>query len=358
MWLYGSGFPKATDIGLMVDKRRGVESKVVGIGKSGGAETHTRTMHSQTKEGKDCFGGEFEIKEAQNEWRGWKSALKPSFEPIIMARKPVENTLIDNVLKYGTGALNIDECKIGSDTIKGGTMPDLRDVGQKSKESIGIDKLSFGQVGNAARLELEDHVGRYPANTILTYSDTDFEEVCGNLPNTKGGKRHNIAIRQSEKNSGYGFDINTRNEFDDSGSACRYYYCAKATTKDREEGCDFLEGGVLHRMRPDPSGIATGLNKSKKFAPIKRKNTHPTVKPTELMQYLIRLVTPKGGIVLDPFMGSGSTGKACAYENIERNANYKFIGIEKEEDYCKIASARIEYASQIEKEIEPQTSLF
>lgn len=374
MWLYGSGFPKSMNIGLAIDKRNGVESPVIGTGKSGGAETHTRCMNSITQGGKDVFGGEFEIKEAQNEWKGWGTALKPSFEPIIVARKPVKDTLVDNVLEYGVGGLNIEDCRVGTETIKGGTMPDFRDIGQKSKEAIGIDKLSFGQVENAARKPLEDHVGRYPANTILTYDDTDFDEVCGGFPYTKSTGGKGTASKTSTfanvYNGGWEHNVEASHlgGLGDSGSACRYYYCAKATRKDRDEGLtsfEIIPTGELQGGRTEGSAgsvmrEANGRLKINPFAGqgAPKKNMHPTVKPTELMQYLIRLVTPKGGTVLDPFMGSGSTGKACAYENIERNANYKFIGIEKDEDYCKIAFARIEYASEKENEIEPQTSLF
>jgi len=114
-------------------------------------------------------------------WQGWGTALKPSFEPIIVARKPFKGSLVDNVIEYGVGGINIDECRVGSDVIKGGTMPDFRDIGEKSKEAIGIDKLSFGQVENAKRKPLDDHIGRFPANTILTYDETDYDEVCGGL---------------------------------------------------------------------------------------------------------------------------------------------------------------------------------
>ena len=133
--------------------------------------------------------------------------------------------------------------------------------------------------------------------------------------------------------------------YNDSGSAARYFYCAKASKKDRDEGLEALPEGLLRRMRPDKDdNNPTGLNKEGRFAPVVRKNTHPTVKPCELMQYLIRLVAPKGATILDPFMGSGSTGKAVMFENRERNADYKFIGIDLEKEYCAIAEMRIDYA--------------
>lgn len=222
--------------------------------------------------------------------------LKPSFEPIIVARKPLEGTCIDNILKYGTGGINIDDCRVGDEYIKGGTMPDLRDVGKKSKEAIGIDKLSFGQVENADRLEYEGHNGRFPANTILTYNETDFEEVCGGFP--IGKKNGSISKPYKMNNQVYGEYgyCNTWEAYNDSGSASRYFYCAKASKKDREEGLNNLPDGLLRRMRPDKDdNNPTGLNKEGRFAPVVRKNIHPTVKPTSLMQYLVRLVTKAGG---------------------------------------------------------------
>ena len=179
------------------------------------------------------------------------------------------------------------------------SMPDLRDVGKKSKEAIGIDKLSFGQVSNVER----------------KYSD--YIAPC------------------------------------DSGSASRYFYCAKASKKDRDEGLD-IEESVITDGRNKP--IDNAFNRGETL----RKNIHPTVKPTELMQYLVRLVTPNGATILDPFNGSGSTGKAVMYENKERNKGYKYIGIELTEEYLPIAKARIEYVCNLTQEEvkEQQMSIF
>ena len=151
MWIYGSGFPKSMNIGLAIDKKNGVDSEVVGEGKSGVSSRAYQSEETTT-------AGQYKIKKAQNRWQGWGTALKPSFEPIIMARKPFKGTLVDNVLENGVGGINIDECRIGNEIIKGGTMPDFRDIGEKSKEAIGIDKLSFGQVENAKRKPLDDHI--------------------------------------------------------------------------------------------------------------------------------------------------------------------------------------------------------
>ena len=311
MWLYGSGFPKSMDLGLAIDKKRGIDNRTGRI-KTDGKATNSGSGCYNCNNGIDnSMKKEYEERVAQNEWQGWGTCLKPAYEPIIIARKPFKGSLIDNVLENGVGGININECRVGDEhfEIKNG-----------------------------------DYDGRFPANVILTYEQIDFDEVCGGLPETKGGKRHNTAVRKSDKNSGYGFDLNTRNEYNDNGSAARYFYCAKASKKDRDEGLDEFE-----KKQTTDGCIRNNKETARKFGANSslRANTHPTVKPTSLMQYLIRLVTPKNGIVLDPFMGSGSTGKAVAFENKERQANYKFIGIEKEKEYYDIAEARIKFANEI-----------
>ena len=326
MWLYGSGFPKSMNIGLYIDKKLGLQKHrgkaidTAGKGTRKDIETNFEVKPAYTDYKSDLA----------KQWKGWGTCLKPSFEPIIVARKPFKGSLVDNVLEYGVGGINIDECRVGNEIIKGGTMPDFRDIGQKSKEAIGIDKLSFGQVENAKRKPLEDHTGRFPANTILTYDETDFEEVCSGFP------------------------------YSDSGSASRYFYCAKASKKDRDEGLDEFEEKKTGSMMANIGGNmqlggASLKGEPKEIRP--KKNTHPTVKPAELMQYLVRLVTPNGGTILDPFNGSGSTGKAVMYENRERNKKYKYIGIELTEEYLPIAKARIEYVSNLPK-IEKEQTLF
>lgn len=293
MWIYGSGMPKALNIGLAVDKKLGKESKVIGSGRSG---VNSRAYQSE----EFTTAGEYQIKEATNEWNGWRSALKPAFEPIIVARKPFNGTLVDNVLKNGTGGLNIDECRIGNDVIS---------IHNAPAGTFAGGELGRGSDTNSYR----DSVGRYPANVILTYGEDDAEEVCGGFPDTKGGGK-------TKEKGDFGYCFGGKRDskpmadgYDDSGSAARYFYSAKASSKDRNEG-------------------------------LEEPNTHTTVKPTSLMQYLVRLVAPKGATILDPFMGSGSTGKAVAYENKERGADYEFVGIEKETEYCEIAKKRIAFA--------------
>lgn len=302
--------------------------------------------------------GKFIVPKEIEELKKIGTSLKPSYEPIIIARKPCEGTCVDNVLKWGVGGLNIDECRIGKDVLGGGTAPDFRDVGEKSKEIHGVDKLSFGQSVNAKRIDYPEHIGRFPANTIFTYDDSDFDEVCGGLPS--GGQNGSITKRYDMNNQVYGDygKCNTWQAYNDSGSAARYFYCAKATTRDRDEG---LQNFVIHTAgeRTNRKEGSAGIT-AYAGATGQAKNMHPTVKPTALMQYLIRLVTPRGGTILDPFMGSGSTGKAAMYENNDRAAEYKFIGVEMTAEYLPIAEGRIKYAisdkAKIEEEPDEQST--
>lgn len=322
MWLYGAGFPKSMNVGLAIDKKNGVESKIIGKRNDG------------------------YIKEATNEWQGWGTCLKPSFEPIIVARKSFKGSLVDNVIKWGVGGINIDECRVGTEKVGGGTMPDLSYVGQEQKKLGNGHKMSFGQISNAPRIECEEHEGRFPANTILTYDETDFDEVCGGFPNTKSAIRKNTPNIQTKDIFNF---HGAGGGYEDSGSASRYFYCAKASKKDRDEGLDEFEIKSHEEINNRKEGSAEATRQygggTNPFLSVScpRKNIHPTVKPCDLMQYLVRLVTPNGGTILDPFNGSGSTGKAVMYENRERNKKYKYIGIELTEEYLPISKARIEY---------------
>ena len=343
----GSGFPKSMNIGLAIDKKNGVESQVVGKGKSGKSSLAFQSEYCST-------AGEFQKLKANNEWSGWGTALKPAYEPIIVARKPCEKSVIENVQKYRVGGINIDECRVGTETIKGGTMPDLKYVGEEQKKQGNGHKMSFGQVENAPRLECDDHTGRFPANVILTYDETDEKEVCGGMPKTTSnynteGKHETEIHRENQDFLQYGYKERIDSGFNDEGSAARYFYCAKASKKDRDSGLiEFEEkaSGELLGRKENTAGILWSQGGTNAFSGAGgiKKNIHPTVKPVELMQYLIRLVCPKGATILDIFNGSGSTGKAVAFENRERDANYKYIGIELDKEYCHISESRIDYA--------------
>ena len=341
MWIYGSGFPKSMNIGLAIDKKNGVESPVVGESNRGaGASPQKLDNHAKGDTGIGMFDGSgktFEVKESQNEWKGWGTCLKPAFEPIIIARKPFNGSLVDNVLTYGVGGLNIGECRVPSN-------PGEYDIRHYTNEDCFQNSKP-----KESKFQVKPQPdGRFPANVILTYDETDYDEVCGGFPVTVGGGK--VEVKGSY---GYCFEDGKRDSkpmadgYSDSGSASRYFYCAKASKKDRDGGLDEFEERQIysldnkHRFNYKNTDIN---NLGDKILNIIRKNTHPTVKPCDLMQYLVRLVTPNGGTVLDPFNGSGSTGKATMYENVEKNKGYKYIGIELTEEYLPISKARIEYA--------------
>ena len=372
MWLYGSGFPKSMNIGLAIDKKNGVESKIIGQNQDilkkqakdlrEGYRKIVDSYNAGASERNNGFKNvSADIKEAQNKWNGWGTALKPSFEPIIVARKPFKSSLVDNVIEYGVGGINIDECRVGNEELhnsyagnknSGFTSGDARD--EKGKGMFAGNKEGETIVN-----------GRFPANTILTYDETDFDEVCGGFPYTKNGGQNETSHRET-----WFRQETTPTRFaGDSGSASRYFYCAKASKKDRDEGLenftattDKAKGNGLDRICEfcGASQLTPELCKceTKSWITKPKKNIHPTVKPTELMQYLVRLVSPNGATILDPFNGSGSTGKAVMYENRERNKNYKYIGIELTPEYLPISKARIEYVCNLKKEKNPQLSLF
>ena len=368
MWLYGSGFPKSMDISKQIDKKKGVEREIVGIKnysspdftKYDGSMMNLSNLKSE-KARKHLYDTA-PATELAKQWQGWGTALKPSYEPIIVARKPFKGSLVDNVIEYGVGGINIDECRVGNEEMK------AQISGKTSRAFQSEATTTAGGMG-------VDHIGRFPANTILTYDDTDFDEVCGGFPNTKGGSPINFEkVRKQKiyggnsllesKTKGIGYYVG----FNDSGSASRYFYCAKASKKDRDEGLDDFEattdkakGNGLDRVCEfcGVSQLTPELChcEIKSWITKPKKNIHPTVKPTELMQYLVRLVSPEGATILDPFNGSGSTGKAVMYENKERQKNYKYIGIELTEEYLPISKARIDYVSSL-KEDDSQTTIF
>ena len=277
MWVYGSGFPKSYNIGKAVDEKLGNTREIIGEKHRGDVQKAKQNgsgyladpaNRNNTKQ----FGyGTEIITKGNTEWEGWGTALKPAHEPIVMARKPFSGTVADNVLEWGTGGINIDDSRVGTDErtydLKGG-----ENLNKLSREGKGDsdDAKGMGAYGLGAKqisIGTKTVEGRFPANII-------FDEEAGKLLD-----------EQSE-------------------GVSRFFYCPKTSKAERNEGTN---------------------------------NNHPTVKPTDLMLYLIRLVTPKDGTTLDPFMGSGSTGKAAV------RGGFDFIGIEREEEYFQIAEGRINY---------------
>ena len=291
-WMYGSGFPKSLDVSKAIDKAAGAEREVVGTRTKAG-------MGSETTFAQDAWTQanrgpvELEITKPATaeaaEWQGWGTALKPAHEPIVLARKPLAGTVAGNVLEFGTGALNVDGTRIehaGAD-----------DLEQSLAKNPGRDDTVTSGTYGADRPQQSVNVnGRWPANAIL-------DEEAGRLLDEQSGELSPGQHPARRSGIGYGSGAQgTTGEAraTDSGGASRFFYCAKASSAERGEG-----------------------------------NTHPTVKPVALMQWLVRLVTPGGGLVLDPFAGSGSTGIAATREG------FSFIGLEREAEYVAIARRRI-----------------
>jgi site-specific DNA-methyltransferase (adenine-specific) len=335
MWVYGSGFPKSHNISKALDKAAGAERERVpfkgglasGSNNYGGGQTIT---HDGTKDGEEP------ITPAAQQWDGWGTALKPAHEPMVLARKPLEGTVADNVLTWGTGGLNIDGTRVNpGEKVQGGG---------NGKASLGASWNGDGD-GSITREKVEPHTaGRFPANFIHDGSD----EVVGLFPDThSAGKKREEPSGVDNNYMGRGSNSGVRIG-DAGGSAARFFYCAKASKRDRNEGLDGFEekaigvkGHGLARICATCSAtlLTGGCDcPDRTYINPSRQNHHPTVKPTTLMQYLVRLVTPPNGTVLDPFMGSGSTGKACAYEGFD------FIGIDQSAEYVAIAQARIDFA--------------
>jgi site-specific DNA-methyltransferase (adenine-specific) len=295
-WVYGSGFPKSLDVSKAIDKAAGVEREVVGSRVKD--DIRGGKMHAANNVERHVIDITAPATPEAQQWVGWGTALKPALEPITVARKPLGGTVAENVLEHGTGAINIDGCRVASlDEIAPvtgkGTLCGTRDGYDRPWKHDPAALAARQDRANAA-IEKANTLGRWPANLIHDGSDG----VTGLL-----------------------------------GDAARFFYCPKASKADRDEGLEDFEvkrtGGMT---ATDHGSMLTGSGNERTTA---RANVHPTVKPTDLMRYLCRLVTPPGGIVLDPFTGSGSTGKAAVLEG------FQFIGIEREAEYVALARARI-----------------
>lgn len=262
----------------------------------------------------------------EGEWDGWGTALKPAFEPILLARKPFIGTVAENLQAHRVGALNISDSRVDV------TDSDARDVGRKITRNVrSNDDWGMNSSNTQEGIEVVKAEGRWPANLLHDGSD----EVVAAFPVAPGQQRAVTGKEQSHvtKNAFGHFERggSGMEPRGDSGSAARFFWCPKASRRDRNEGLEGMARKAVNWSSGDQSpGTFQSENTDRE-----NENFHPTVKPTELMQYLIRLVTPRGGLVLDPFMGSGSTGKACMREDIN------FVGIEIDPAYVEIAKRRI-----------------
>jgi site-specific DNA-methyltransferase (adenine-specific) len=340
-WIYGSGFPKSLNIGKAIDKAAGAKREVVGVkvntydGCTRNPEKHGNPA-DQSNIGKwglkDTPHGKPETApatEAAKQWDGWGTALKPACEFFTLCRKPLsEKTVAANVLKWGTGGINIDGCRVEGKPRTTHKDGNFRTTSKDNRVGINSYELSV-PLG-----EYPQPAGRFPANLIHDGS----QQVLELFPETKarGNKSECMSDRKADiyeygsKSGECGSSAN-KDPVGFVGSAARFFYCPKASKKDRDEG---LEGFEEKEIESDLGSGDICKKREDRVYPL-RKNTHPTVKPTALMQYLCRLITPTGGVVLDPYMGSGSTGKAAVKEG------FSFVGCELDEDYFKIATARI-----------------
>jgi len=295
-WMYGSGFPKSLDVSKAIDKAAGAERVPSGA--------YTATQGDFIQRGQACpgHGDESSLSstvihslptapatEAAQQWQGWGTALKPAFEPVVVARKPLIGTVAANVLEHGTGALNVDGCRIQS-----GDAP-LR--WETPRGGIWTTDAT------ATATATNDDRGRWPANVILDESQAaELDRQSGVVPSS--GIYSGDGLLRGDGGSGVDFGGTSRpgTMYGDTGGASRFFYTAKADSSER----------------PRVDGVA-----------------HPTVKPLDLMRYLVRLVTPPGGVVLEPFAGSGTTLEACIVEG------FRCIGIEREDDYIPLILQRI-----------------
>jgi DNA modification methylase len=267
--------------------------------------------------------------DAAKEWEGWGTALKPAHEPICVARKPLIGTVAENVLQYGTGGINVDGCRVGTE--------ELAKPNGISKAYGGLTTGNFnGGVQEYSGSGATHYNGRWPANIIHDGS----EEVLAGFPDSKstGGLTKGFGSKTNPSTFSFGNELGAgAGGYGDAGSAARFFYCAKASKKDRDEGLEgFEERDGGHYAQDEWSRQNMGNTPDAMRAKV--RNHHPTVKPTNLMQYLCRLVTPPNGVILDPFLGSGSTGKAAMYEG------FNFVGFDLNSEYIDIARARIEFA--------------
>jgi DNA modification methylase len=307
VWLYGSGFPKSLNVSKAIDKAAGAERAVIRQRVYADGTRGSWRASSSDKYAQDAWttddGDRVKVDTAPatpeaERWEGWGTALKPAHEPIALARKPLTGTVAANVLAHDTGALNVDACRIETtDDLNGGAYAQ-GSIGRGEGVWRGSRATDTRSMRNAGAGEYIAPTGRWPANVLLDpEAAAMLDEQTGVSVSRKGTQRTGV------NGDGWGMTV-TGAEYADSGGASRFFYCAKAASKERNAG-------------------------------LEEKNGHPTVKPIALMRWLVRLVTPPGGIVLDPFTGSGTTGIACGLESLS------FIGVEREAEYVAIARARM-----------------
>ena len=392
-WLYGSGFPKSHNIGKAIDKMEGNEREVVGKATSGSTAKAFNLNEQQREAGTGIIAGQYSLTKGNSDWEGWGTALKPANEPIVLARKPLEKGLsvAENILKWGVGGINIDASRIGS-------------IGARFN-GRSVDSDIYGKYGTEKEKEVYNY-GRFPANIILTHHEDCECKGTKKVKAIKGGCKFESAFFKSgesnfTKDGGIGdadgnetiedwdchedcpirildeqsgvskspikvtsggktfhggiYDERAKDKFNfgDKGGASRFFYVAKASKSERNKGLDDFEAKAVAAGNQAKAELKRGnleFNSSNKHNKVEfLKNFHPTVKPVKLMHYLVKMITPPNGIVLDPFCGSGTTGIACRLEG------YNFVGMEQDPEYCKIAQSRID--NYVDKVIDNQEDI-
>jgi len=365
-WVYGSGFPKSLDVSKAIDKAAGKERETrseTRIGETGYDKEMPQVRARRcdgcsktvggTKNHCQCPADNGPQTDAARQWSGWGTALKPAHEPIVVARKPLIGTVAGNVLAHGTGALNIDGCRVG--------LADGEDPSDLGGGTFG------GSFGNGKEAPKSGHKeGRWPANLVFTHAADCGDECVAGCPvaelDGQSGVRTSGLMKAGTKTQGYDGPSmgewkpgEVRNDtYADTGGASRFFtvtewdpiadvapfrYVAKPSKKERNAGLDGVpvKGKVYNGTSATPAGKAPGSVEDK-FSTAPQSNIHPTVKAVALMRWLVRLVTPPGGVVLDPFAGSGTTLVAATLEG------FQFIGCEMTADYLPIIAGRVAWA--------------
>ncbi len=344
MWVYGSGFPKSMDISKAIDKMKGAERSIIGKNKSKGIRSGQNHIVGDEYH---CDGYDVTVPSTPEakQWAGWGTALKPAHEPIVMARKGLsEKTVAENVLRWSVGGINIDGCIVPfvDEADKEEAMGKNQHADFNSNDGVRVPTKGIYHGDFRPPENYTAEKGRFPANLIHDGS----KEVLDLFPDSKstGGKSgHTGAYSGGYKEEFYG---DLKPGFGDSGSAARFFYCAKASKDERNIGCEKLKKTSTGHIASETGGGGGWKNDAEKNPNLPRANYHPTVKPVELMKYLIKLITKENQLVLDPFIGSGSTALACRW------TNRRFIGFEINQEYYDIANKRL---STIPKRLESFT---
>lgn len=334
-WLFAQGFPKSMNLGKAIDRAAGAQREV--IGHVGAADPKTVDRNAldyggSTGKAKNGLKDGYELTkpatELAEQWSGWGTALKPGHEPIAVARKPLDGTVEENVRRWGIGALNIDRCRLEvTDTDYERNASGDRGHDDNRTRQHEAFKMTAGKSSD---------IGRWPANVALSeYASAILDAQAGDRKSGANPTRRTSEKFQKVFGKFKGAEVCDPARGAEVGGASRFFFVAKPSRLERDFGCDSLPmrtPGECTERTEGSAGITPYAGAGRSGG---GRNSHPTVKPVSLMRWLIWLVTPEGGVVLDPFLGSGTTGMAAVVDG------YTFIGIEREEQYLQLSDARI-----------------